>query len=390
MQRQEAAENRLGRSDANEIRDGGRGAQSGVRWLMARFGAPAAATAVGLWLVASVAHGQQAGPAVPPDTLITLERAGCGADCPTYAVSIDADGNVEYEGRQFVRVEDRQTDRIPRSAVAELLDGAARIGFFDLENSYRFRRLPNGLIQFTTDQRRSFISIRAGGRSKRIEDYDGTPEPLTRLEDRVDELTRTRRWTFLDEAMLSSLRERGWTPSGEELAALLGRAVRWDDLPIVRGLLEFGADPNRAPENLGPPIWSVRSAAALRALLAAGADPFTPTPEGLSLLYLGAYMEPEVTALLLRSGLPVDAIDPRTGDRPLALAVRAGNARVVDMLLAAGANAAWRDSEGRRLVELARAVERSRSHPPDPQRPYQQDYAEVIALLERALAPARR
>jgi len=333
----------------------------------------------------AAADAGQSPPEIPADTLITLERVSCGGGCPTYSVSIDAGGLIEYEGRAFVRVEGRQTDRISRAAVAELLDTAARIGFFDLENAYTFRRLPGGLTQYSTDLPRSFVSVRVNGRSKRIEDYDGTPTPLKAFEARVDALTRSKRWTFLDEPMLASLRQGGWTPSAEELAVLLVRGVLSDDLSMVQGLLDFGADPNRAPKDLGPPIWSVRSAAVLRVLLAAGADPYTTTGEGRSLLLIGSFLEPQVTALLLRSGLRVDNLDPRTGDTALVSAVRTGNAQVVAMLLAAGANPAIRDGEGRSAIDLARAIRQSHPGAPEPGFSYRQDYAEVVALLERAL-----
>lgn len=325
--------------------------------------------------------------AIPADTLITLERVAGDGGAPGYTISIDALGRIEYEGKDFVRVEGRQTDRIPRAAVTELLDTIAKIGFFDLENAYKFRRLPDGREQYTTDRRRSFVSVCVNSRSKRIEDYDGTPDTLIAFEARIDVLTRSKRWTFLDEPMLASLRADGWSPSNEELAVLLERAVRTDDVPIVQGLLDFGANPNRAPEDLGPPIWRIRSAAVLRALLAAGADPYTTTSEGLNLLLVGSYLEPEVTALLLRAGLPVNAtVDPRTGDTALVSSIRTGNAPAVAILLAAGANPAARERDGRSALELARAIRQSHPGPPASGFPYRQDYAEVVALLERALA----
>jgi len=332
------------------------------------------------------AEAGQSPPEIPADTLITLERVAGDGGSPGYSVSIDALGRVEYEGKAFVRVEGRQTDRIPRAAVVELLATVANIGFFDLENAYKFKRLPDGREQYTTDRRQSFVSVRVNGRSKRIEDYDGTPEPLIAFEARIDAITRSKRWTFLDEPMLASLRAEGWSPSNEELARLLERAVWRDDLPIVQGLLDFGADPNRAAENMGPPFWSVQSAPVLRALLAAGGDAFTKTGAGRSLLHIGSYLEPEATALLLRAGLSADEVDLQTGDTALMSAVRTGNVQVVAMLLAAGASAAVRDGDGRSALELARVIQQSETRPPDPGLRYRQNYPEVVALLQRALA----
>jgi hypothetical protein len=70
--------------------------------------------------------------------VIKLERTSCFGECPVYSVSIDARGNVAYEGTKFVRVEGRERDRIPTSRVAALLATAERIGFFDLRDPARY------------------------------------------------------------------------------------------------------------------------------------------------------------------------------------------------------------------------------------------------------------
>ena len=322
-----------------------------------------------------VAAGQSP-PTIPRDTLITLWREG--SDGSQYSVSIDALGRVEYEG-EHVRVEGRQTDHIPQAAVVELLDFAARIGFFTLRDEYlSVEPLPPGTTVSFSDVPSSEVSVRVNGRSKRIRSVVGAPQPLTAFEARIDAVTRSKRWTFLDEPMLASLRAGGWTPSNEELAELLRHAVQTDDLPIVRGLLDFGADPNRGPEGWGPPILSVQSVAALRALLAAGGDLYARIDEH-SLLSFVSGLEPEATALLLQRGLRAD-------DDALFSAVYRGNAEVVTMLLAAGANPAARGSNGQSVLEFARQVRQWPTGTRSPDLPYRQNPSEVVALLERALA----
>jgi len=64
---------------------------------------------------------------IPDDLVIKLERTVCFGECPAYSVTIDAKGNVAYDGNKFVRVVDRQTDRIPLSRVTALLGDTARI-----------------------------------------------------------------------------------------------------------------------------------------------------------------------------------------------------------------------------------------------------------------------
>jgi hypothetical protein len=338
--------------------------------------------------LAAVAQGQSAEP-IPQDTLITLERVECSAACPIYSITVDARGNIVYDGKEFVRVEGEQTDRIPQTAVRELLEMAGRIGFFDFRDSYVFIQLPDGTARYQTDNRRSFITVRANGRSKRIEDYYGTPEPLKQFEDRIDVLTRTRRWTFLDEAMLRRLRQDGWTPSPAELAVLLDRAVRWDDVAIIEGLLAFGADPNLPAEHMGWPLMAVQSAAAMRAMLAAGADPFIASDEGVTMLHVAAHFDLGVTAALLRAGLPLESSN-NYGWTPLMTAAHAGNAGVVERLLGAGANPASTNSEGLSVLQVARNIREADHAPHHPAERFRRDRDRVVTLLEAALARRAR
>ena len=122
---------------------------------------------------------------IPEDFGIKLDRTACFGACPVYSVTIDARGNVTYDGTRFVRIVGRQTDRIPVSRVAALLETVDRIGFFKLEDKYR---------QLITDLPTTFVTVTRDGRSKLIEDYFGAPQPLKDLERQIDEAAQTARW----------------------------------------------------------------------------------------------------------------------------------------------------------------------------------------------------
>ena len=136
---------------------------------------------------------------VPPDTKIQLERTTCFGACPAYSVSIDAQGNVTFEGKNFVRVKGPQTDRIPISKVRGLLETAERIRFFDLRDQYRTIHNPDGSETVVSDLPTTFVSIRSGGRSKRIDDYFGAPKALRDLEREIDLAAGTKRWVGIAE-----------------------------------------------------------------------------------------------------------------------------------------------------------------------------------------------
>ena len=153
----------------------------------ARRATGAIALAVALAATSSEAIAQ----AASDDFVIKLERTACFGTCPVYAVSIDASGNVEYDGKKFVRVEGRQTDRIPVSRAARLLATAERIGFFDLGDRYRTIRNPDGTETMVADLPTTVVTITRAGQSKRVEDYIGAPQGLKELEREIDDLART-------------------------------------------------------------------------------------------------------------------------------------------------------------------------------------------------------
>jgi Domain of unknown function (DUF6438) len=153
--------------------------------------------------------------AVPDDTLIALQRTACFGTCPVYSVTIDAKGNVTYDGTKHVRVTGRQTDRITVSGVAALLDTARRIGFFELRDHYRTIRNADGSETMVTDLPTVIVTITSGGRTKRVEDYLGAPDGLKELEQQIDDTARTTRWIRAEEHTLRDSRARR-TPRNEQ------------------------------------------------------------------------------------------------------------------------------------------------------------------------------
>ena len=344
--------------------------------------------------VAAAALGCAAGAAAqtaaaPEAVVVRLERTSCFGECPVYSVTIDGRGNVVYEGAKFVRVEGRQTDTIPASRVAAIVATAERIGFFGLRDQYRSIRNPDGTTSSVTDLPTTIVTISRDGKPKRVEDYIGAPEGLKQLEREIDEAARTKRWILLDEATLAQLVRDGWTPSPEERADLLRRALRDDDVPVVKGLLDIGADANATYFGTGTtPLMMVRSAPAARLLLDAGANPLATNDNGATAMYWAAHLAPDVAKALLEAGARADDPADSYGRTPLWYAACGGNAGVVDVLLAAGANPAAAAS-GKSAIDCAKeARDMDRSPRPsglDGKPPFVKDFTRTIALLEQAI-----
>jgi hypothetical protein len=318
---------------------------------------------------------------VPSDALIKLERTRCFGQCPAYWVTIEADGRVIYEGRDFVRVKGRQTARISPGAVAALLETAERIGFFNLNDAYRAR---------VTDNPTTFVTITRAGRTKTIEDYVSAPAAVKDLESKIDEAAGTRRWVRIDSDTLGQMLQDGWVPSVDERNELFRNALAGDDVDVINELLQIGADPNSFGARGGPPLAAVRSAAAAQVLIDAGAHP-SPVFGGRSPLLSAVWFAPALTEVLLEAGAKVDhTSESQPGRTPLYEAACIGNAGVVRLLLEAGANPEVRVN-GMSILDCVRRdramrAEVSRIHPPL----FEEDFEAVIDLIERAIEQRRQ
>jgi hypothetical protein len=294
---------------------------------------------------------------------------------------------------EFVRVQGQQTDRLPLSSVVRILEMARSIHFFELNDQYRWILNPDGTETMVTDRPTTFTTITSEGRTKRVENNLGAPEGLKQLEDLIDEVTRTKRWVFLDENTLRQLVRDGWSPDTEELRDLFHKALQYDELALIDGLIDAGADPNGSHYSTNtPPLMMIRSASAARLLLEKGANPGAKNDYGGTPLGWSAHLAPAVAELLLKAGGHADEPHDTDGRTPLWQAACIGNAGVVALLLNAGADPA-RKVEGRSAIDCTKAAkEANRLRKPlvsDGKPLFERDFDKVILLLEDALAKRR-
>jgi ankyrin repeat protein len=141
----------------------------------------------------------------------------------------------------------------------------------------------------------------------------------------------------------------------------------------------------------------VRSAAAARVLLDAGADPFVANTNGFSVWHTASYLGPELAELLIKAGLPPDTPAGPGGETALWFAACRGNAGVVATLLAAGARTATSGSRGLSPVDCAREGQASARgarepdlHLSDTPPPFVPDFDRTLKLLEEALTRGRK
>ena len=120
---------------------------------------------------------------------ISLERTPCFGACPSYRVTIAADGAVTYVGQRFVRVSGQQRGQADPAALAALRQHILAADFFNLQDQYRAR---------VTDLPSTRISVERNGATKSVLDYGGTmagmPETVRDLQEEIDRVASTAQW----------------------------------------------------------------------------------------------------------------------------------------------------------------------------------------------------
>jgi Domain of unknown function (DUF6438) len=133
--------------------------------------------------------------AVDATTVITLDRTQCFGFCPAYSLTIRGDGNVTYQGRQYVKVVGAASAQIQVLAVQALVDQMVQTNYFNLS-------VPATCAQgISTDAPTVTTSLTLAGRSHTIEDYHGNscaPATLSGLEDHIDEVAGSSQWVVCD------------------------------------------------------------------------------------------------------------------------------------------------------------------------------------------------
>ncbi len=274
---------------------------------------------------------------------ITLHRSGCYSVCPTYVIEVHGNGEVLYEGLSSVAFTGRHHGYVPQNNVFALVRLFEKADFYGLRDQY---------IAAISDHPTFTTSIEIDGARKQVDDYAGEqagmPAAVSELENAIDRLTGSARWTKgASEArdagsgdVVTALIEQHWDFKSSEAADTLARVAELGNAAVVQDLLAMGTPVT------GTVGYSIEVPAEDR---------------GLTALELAARRgDVEMLHTLLQAGAasadPEKAQGERSLDRALVLAARSGSAPSVKALLEAGAALVSRPDRGAEvLVDAAQS-----------------------------------
>ena len=140
---------------------------------------------------------------------VRLERSECYGTCPIYALAIESDGKVTFDGKGYTKVIGKAQSRIDQDQINQIIGAIKSSDFFSFDNKYD---QDSGNCPGTAaDMPTVTLSIRLGDQEKKIIHYLGCWEPMDRtnrrnlsdaifpqklylLENKIDEIVESNQW----------------------------------------------------------------------------------------------------------------------------------------------------------------------------------------------------
>ena len=133
---------------------------------------------------------------VPSIRYVSLSRTACYGTCPVYSVTIDADGSITFQGREFVKSLGKQTKH-SETAFAAVTKLVQESGFAQWKE--RYVNAADGCREHWTDNPSLFIVVDYGDHQKNLHYYRGcrgleVGEQILKLAEGIDRAADVARW----------------------------------------------------------------------------------------------------------------------------------------------------------------------------------------------------
>lgn len=132
---------------------------------------------------------------------ITIERTPCFGFCPVYVLTLSGNGQVVYQGRNYVGTTGERRDTMSVNAFVELVDEFVRLRFEETPDEYTTRRAVERrgdrlvLTEFmATDLPMTILTLQLGSRIKTTRFYVDYPVEFRALADSIDSKSGALRW----------------------------------------------------------------------------------------------------------------------------------------------------------------------------------------------------
>jgi hypothetical protein len=109
--------------------------------------------------------------ALPQQYKISFSTTECFGRCPVYSVSLDQDGNVEFEGQSNVAKEGKSTKQVAPNDAADVYEALLAASYFGFKDEYRTEE--DGCERVRTDASTHKWSVARDGQTKDLSQYLG-------------------------------------------------------------------------------------------------------------------------------------------------------------------------------------------------------------------------
>ncbi len=304
--------------------------------------------------------------------VIALQRTACLGTCPAYRVELHGDGEVQFRGEQDVLVRGRHHWRVDPGTIAPLLDLFRRANYFALDGYYEapVTDLPTYITRLSIgDQHKFVLDYGAGGdmggavaSTSTGGEVPNMPPEVTQIESAIDRISGATGYIEGDENTLQRLRAEHWHFRSRDAGHGLRMLLSDCKTGLAREFIEAGAPVNIVGDGYGsglPISFAARCADVDLVSLMISKGALARRSDANSFLWasVGSGIPAMVTLALKHYG----NVNVKNQEGASLLAHAAGTfaeddypnaaafdqVKVIEMLIAGGADPNARDADGR-------------------------------------------
>jgi hypothetical protein len=114
--------------------------------------------------------------------------------CPAYSIVIADNGTVTYQGISSVKERGKRTFTISIEQVKQLIADFENIKFFELQDKYTEKQLPDGSTRTVDHSNGTIITLKVGNKTKSVYNFYGAPPELEALQKKLDAISKHFQW----------------------------------------------------------------------------------------------------------------------------------------------------------------------------------------------------